>query len=166
MKPSRCFSVFPSPMSFPLQLRRTVTINGLHSTPTGDLHRPLTSCHPCPIKGTLEHCLHTTFPFLASAHSTHAHISLPSSSVITHMFPTIVSSPPAVHRPAPPLVRTTLLPSPFALRHKELPSTGAAERPKSGEPRQPPRHESMVDSWTGNVDLVHGTLDSAHAIFI
>jgi hypothetical protein len=153
-------------MSFPLQLRRTVAINGLNSTPTGDHPCPLTSHHPRPIKGTLEHCLHTTFPFLASARSTRTRIALPSSSVIAHLFPTITGSPSAVHRPAPPLVRTTLLPSPFALRRSELPSTRAAERPKSGEPHHPPRRESMVDSWTGTVAMVPGTVDSAHAVFV
>jgi hypothetical protein len=80
--------------------------------------------------------------------------------------PTVAGSPPAVHRPAPPLVRTTLLPSPFALRRSELPSTEEAERTKSGEPRHPPCRESMVDSWTGTVVVVHGNVDSAHAVFI
>jgi hypothetical protein len=133
---------------------------------TGDLPRLLTSHRPRPIKGTLEHCLHTTFPFLASARSTRARIALPSSSVIAHLFPIVAGSPPAVHHPAPPLVRTTLLPSPFALRHGELPSTGAAERPKSGEPRHPPCRDSMVDSWTNTIVVVHRTVDSAHAVFI
>jgi hypothetical protein len=165
-KLSRRFSGFPSPVPFPLQLRRTVAINGLHLMLTGDLPRPLTSRRPRPIKGTLEHRLHTTFPFLTSARSTGARIALPLSSVITHLFPTVADSPPAVHHPAPPLVRTTLLPSPFALRRSELPSTRAAKWPMFDEPCHPPCHESMVDSWTGIVAVVHGTVDSAHAVFI
>jgi hypothetical protein len=127
-------SSFPSPVSFPLQLRRTVAINGLHSTPTGDLPRPLTSHHRRPIKGTLEHCLHTTFPFLASARSICTRITLPSSSVFTHLFPTVAGSPPAVHRPTPPSVTTPRSSSPFPPTLGELPPTGVAARPNSGEP--------------------------------
>jgi hypothetical protein len=106
MKPSCHLSSFPSHVSFPLQLQRTVTINGLHSMPTCDLRHPLTSHRPRPIKGILVHRLHTTFPFLASAHSICACIALPTGSVLTHLFPTVASSPPIVHRPALPLVRT------------------------------------------------------------
>jgi hypothetical protein len=113
-KLSHRLSGFPSPVSFPLQLQRTVAINGLHSTPTGDLPHPLTSHRPRPIKGTLEHRLHTTFPFLASTHSIYTCIALPSSSVITHLFPTITGSPLAVHRPVLPSVRTPRSSSPFS----------------------------------------------------
>jgi hypothetical protein len=112
-KPSHHVSGFPSPVSFPPQLQRTIAINGLHSTPTDDLPRPLTSRRPRPIKGTLGHRLHTTFPFLASGFSICARIALPSSSIVALLFPTIAGSPPAVHYPAPPSVRTTPLPLPL-----------------------------------------------------
>jgi hypothetical protein len=125
---------FPSPVPFPLQLRRTIAINGLHSTPTGDLPRPLTSRHPRPIKGTLEHRPHTTFPFLASVRSIHAWTALPSSSVIAHLFPTVAGWPPAVHRPMPPSVRTPRSSSPFPSTLDELPPTGVAARPDTGDP--------------------------------
>jgi hypothetical protein len=113
-KPSHCLSGFPSPVSFPLQLQRTVAINGLHSTLTGDLPCLLTSFCPRPIKGTLEHRLHTTFPFFTSARSVHARIALPSSSVVAHLFPTITGSPPTVHRFMPPSVRTPRSSAPFS----------------------------------------------------
>jgi hypothetical protein len=100
-------------VSFPLQLQRTVAINGLHSTPTGDLPRLLTSRRPRPIKGTLEHHLHTTFPFLTSSRSIRYRMALPSSSVVADLSPTVVGSPPAVHRPASHSVRTNPLPLPL-----------------------------------------------------
>jgi hypothetical protein len=134
MKLIHRISGFPSLMPFPLQLQWNVAINGLHSTSTSDLPRPLTSRRPRPIKGTLEHHLHTTFPFLASAHSIRAHIALPSSSVIAHLLPTVGGSPLAVHRPTSHSVRTPQSSSLFPPTLNELPPTGVAVRPDSSEP--------------------------------
>jgi hypothetical protein len=157
-KPSRRLSGFSSPVPFPLQLQRTVAINGLHSTPTGDLPCPLTSRRPRPIKGTVEHRLHTTFTFLTLAHSIRAHIDLPSSSVIAHFFPTVAGSPPTVHHPVLPSVRTPPppgVPLPFPqLAVSSLTHRSSLERELwrahhrsialvHGGPRVPPVHELM-----------------------
>jgi hypothetical protein len=62
-------------------LQRTVTINGLHSTPTSDIPHSLTSHRPHPIKGT---------PSIATRHHTSCHpkLRLPMHLTASHRAPT------------------------------------------------------------------------------
>jgi hypothetical protein len=123
-------------------LRRTVAINGLHSTPTGDHPRPLTSRRPHPIKGA---------PSTAAPRHTSCHpkLRLPVPLTASHRAPTrhrsVHRRRPAPHRPPSPTVGTPGAPFPFPPTAGESPLTGSALSASSGEPFGHRRPWSTVD---------------------